>query len=222
MTHVKNLALLPPKQRQNRTLAQDPQGRLHPRARRPLSLDDARRIVADYVEHYNTVRLHSAIGYVTPKDKLEGRDPEIFAARDRKLAEARERRKQQRQANPRGPAQPAARPAIDFAAVGAAVTMAAVLHLLGFQPRHQPRRPTARPLPVARRHGRRRSLLLRQPGGPHLPLLPLRPVGQRPRPLGPRHQPEPPTTRPWICASAWASPCPSCRRRRPATEKRNP
>ena len=32
----------------------------------PLSLDDARRIVADYVEHYNTVRLHSAIGYVTP------------------------------------------------------------------------------------------------------------------------------------------------------------
>jgi transposase InsO family protein len=32
----------------------------------PLSLDDARRIVADYVTHYNTVRLHSAIGYVTP------------------------------------------------------------------------------------------------------------------------------------------------------------
>ena len=62
----------------------------------PLSLDDARRIVADYVELCNTVRLHGAIGYVTPKDKLEGRDPEIFAARDRKLAEARERRKQQR------------------------------------------------------------------------------------------------------------------------------
>ena len=32
----------------------------------PLSLDDARRLVADYVEHYNNVRLHSAIGYVTP------------------------------------------------------------------------------------------------------------------------------------------------------------
>ncbi len=40
----------------------------------PLSLEDARRLVTDYVEHYNTVRLHSAIGYVTPKDKLEGRD----------------------------------------------------------------------------------------------------------------------------------------------------
>ena len=43
------------------------------------------------------VRLHSAIGYVTPKDKLDGNDQAIFAARDRKLAEARERRKQLRQ-----------------------------------------------------------------------------------------------------------------------------
>src|SRR4029077_14860665 len=56
-----------------------------------LSLDDARRIVADYVTHYNTIRLHSAIGYLTPHDKLAGRDQEIFAQRDRKLAEARER-----------------------------------------------------------------------------------------------------------------------------------
>jgi putative transposase len=64
----------------------------------PLTLDDARRIVARFVEHYNTVRLHSAIGYITPKDKLEGRDKEILAARDRKLEAARERRKQKRQA----------------------------------------------------------------------------------------------------------------------------
>src|SRR5213075_2092686 len=48
----------------------------------PLSLDDARRIVADYVVHYNSVRLHSALGYVTPQDKLTGRDAEIFAALD--------------------------------------------------------------------------------------------------------------------------------------------
>ena len=51
-----------------------------------------------YVEHYNTVRLHSAIGYLAPKDKLEGKDKAIFAERDRKLAEARERRKTKRQA----------------------------------------------------------------------------------------------------------------------------
>ncbi len=58
----------------------------------PLSLDDARRIVAEYVAHYNEVRLHSAIGHVTPKDRLEGRQEEIFAARESKLAEARARR----------------------------------------------------------------------------------------------------------------------------------
>jgi putative transposase len=104
----------------------------------PLSLDDARRLVNDYVAHYNTVRLHSAIGYVTPKDKLDGRDQAIFAARDRKLAEARERRKQQRQAEPqrqRGQPVDPPRPAIDFAAVRAAITLAAVLQLLGFQAR---------------------------------------------------------------------------------------
>jgi putative transposase len=103
----------------------------------PLSLDDARRLVADYVAHYNNVRLHSAIGYVTPKDKLDGREKEIFDARDRKLAEAREQRKQHRQAeHQRRQCQPAVtpRPAIDFDAVRAAVTLAAVLQLLGFQP----------------------------------------------------------------------------------------
>jgi len=64
----------------------------------PISLEDAIRIVTKYVEHYNQVRLHSAIGYVAPADKLTGREGEIFADRDRKLAEARERRKAQREA----------------------------------------------------------------------------------------------------------------------------
>jgi putative transposase len=64
----------------------------------PISLEDALRIVGHYVEHYNQVRLHSAIGYVTPADKLAGRENEIFSTRDRKLAEARQRRKEQREA----------------------------------------------------------------------------------------------------------------------------
>ena len=64
----------------------------------PISLEDALRIVDRYVEHYNQVRLHSTIGYVAPADKLAGREAEIFAARDRKLAEARQRRKEQREA----------------------------------------------------------------------------------------------------------------------------
>ena len=50
------------------------------------------------MDYYNAVRLHSAIGYVTPLAKLEGKDKIIFAERDRKLAEARERRKTKRQA----------------------------------------------------------------------------------------------------------------------------
>jgi putative transposase len=105
----------------------------------PLSLDEARRIVNDYTAYYNNVRLHSAIGYLAPKDKLEGRDKEIFAARDRKLAEARERRQQLRQAQQQQllsspPAGVAPRPAIDFPAVRAAITLAAVLQLLAFKP----------------------------------------------------------------------------------------
>ena len=63
----------------------------------PLSLEEARRLVGRYVDHYNRVRLHSAIGYVTPLDKLEGREPRIFADRDRKLEEARRQRQLRRQ-----------------------------------------------------------------------------------------------------------------------------
>jgi transposase InsO family protein len=107
------------------------------RVKVPLSLDDARRLVANYVTHYNESRLHSAIGYVTPRDMLLGNDDAIHAERDRKLAEARQRRKQLRQARHEQldtQANPA-RPAIDFAAVRVAITMAQVLALLGFVPR---------------------------------------------------------------------------------------
>jgi len=58
----------------------------------PLSIDEARVLVGRFVAHYNHARLHSAIGYVTPADKLAGCEQVIFAARDRKLAAARERR----------------------------------------------------------------------------------------------------------------------------------
>jgi transposase InsO family protein len=68
----------------------------------PLSADDAARLIEGYVRRYNEVRLHSAIGYITPADKLAGRDKEIFAERDRKLegvrAARQARRAQERQA----------------------------------------------------------------------------------------------------------------------------
>jgi transposase InsO family protein len=59
----------------------------------PADADEARRLVACYVEHYNHVRLHSAIGYLTPADKLAGLADVIFAERDRKLEAAREQRR---------------------------------------------------------------------------------------------------------------------------------
>ncbi len=49
------------------------------------------------MEHDNTVRLHSALGYVTPRDRMEGRHGAIQGARDRKLEEAREARRKRRE-----------------------------------------------------------------------------------------------------------------------------
>lgn len=69
------------------------------RVKTPLSLEDARDLVTDFVDHYNNKRLHSAIGYVTPKDKLQGRAEMILAERDAKLVAARECRKAKRQAS---------------------------------------------------------------------------------------------------------------------------
>ena len=62
----------------------------------PLTPEDARRLIQRYVEHYNTVRLHSAIGFVTPADLLAGRRDEIHAERDRKLEQARQQRQLRR------------------------------------------------------------------------------------------------------------------------------
>jgi transposase InsO family protein len=63
------------------------------RVQTPLSLEDARRLVAEFAAYYNTVRLHSAIGYVTPADKLAGRAEAIWTERKRKLTVAAARRR---------------------------------------------------------------------------------------------------------------------------------
>ncbi len=49
-------------------------------------------MISAYVEHYNYERLHSAIGYVPPMAKLEGRDGQIWEERKRKLMEAKKKR----------------------------------------------------------------------------------------------------------------------------------
>jgi len=131
MTHVKTSPYYPQSngkiERWHKTLKGDCL-----RVKVPLSLDDARRSVADYVAYYNNIRLHSAISYITPKNRLAGLHKQIADDRDRKLAQARERRQQLRQAHHEQQQAPV-RPAIDFAVVRATVTMAAVLGLLGFQ-----------------------------------------------------------------------------------------
>src|SRR5205823_6539262 len=61
---------------------------------------DARHLVEGYVEHYNNVRLNSAVGYITPKDMLAGHQQEIHAERDQKLEAARKQRQNRRQSAP--------------------------------------------------------------------------------------------------------------------------
>ena len=63
------------------------------RPKTPTSYDDARNILKDFIHTYNNIRYHSAIGYITPKDKLEGRENIIFAEREKKLFDAREQRR---------------------------------------------------------------------------------------------------------------------------------
>lgn len=64
----------------------------------PATVVEARTVVERFVDHYNRVRLHSAIGYVAPLDLLAGRADQIHAARDRKLEAARQQRAELRAA----------------------------------------------------------------------------------------------------------------------------
>jgi hypothetical protein len=51
------------------------------------------RIVGKFIKYYSTTLLHSATGFISPKDRLAGRRHEIHQARDKKLEDARERRR---------------------------------------------------------------------------------------------------------------------------------
>jgi hypothetical protein len=62
------------------------------------SARNAERLIQQYGDHYNNVRLHSAIDYVTPMDMRAGRQKEIQPARDRRLEEARQKRQLRRRA----------------------------------------------------------------------------------------------------------------------------
>ena len=95
MTHVRTAPYYPQSngklERFHKTIKGDA---IRPAA--PQTREEAERVIAEYVAHYNGVRLHSAIGYVTPNDVLADRQRDIWAARDEKLARARELRAHRR------------------------------------------------------------------------------------------------------------------------------
>ena len=65
-----------------------------------IKISLSKRLVTEFANYYNTKRLHSSIGYVSPVDKLLGKKEEIFKARDQKLHAARAERRRQREITP--------------------------------------------------------------------------------------------------------------------------
>lgn len=59
-----------------------------------ISIEDAREIIAKYIDYYNVVRLHSSIFYLTPEDLLTGREIEKITLREDRLERAAKNREQ--------------------------------------------------------------------------------------------------------------------------------
>ena len=64
----------------------------HIRRNSYINLDDARKQISEYIEHYNTERLHSSLYYLTPEVFLFNRIDVRLKERKAKLDEARRKR----------------------------------------------------------------------------------------------------------------------------------
>jgi putative transposase len=62
------------------------------------TVEQARTVIEEYIRYYNEERLHSGIGYISPRDKLEGKAELIHSERDRKMKEAQKFRVDMRSA----------------------------------------------------------------------------------------------------------------------------
>jgi len=63
------------------------------RIKSPLNLDEYKTYVEDYINFYNTKRLHSSLNYLTPEDYLLGRKDQRLQKRELKLQMAEQKRK---------------------------------------------------------------------------------------------------------------------------------
>ena len=64
----------------------------HIRRNSYINLDDARKQISEYIEYYNTKRLHGSLFYLTPEDFLLNRIDERLKERQDKLDQARRKR----------------------------------------------------------------------------------------------------------------------------------
>ncbi|WP_244405218.1 IS3 family transposase [Ignavibacterium album] len=58
------------------------------RIKSPVSFDDFKIYIEDYVNFYNTKRLHASLNYLTPEDYLLGRKEIRITQRELKLEKA--------------------------------------------------------------------------------------------------------------------------------------
>ncbi|MCP4270130.1 MAG: IS3 family transposase [Candidatus Brocadiaceae bacterium] len=91
MTHVRTTPYYPQSngkvERVQKTIKQETI-----RKKAPESVEEARKDVKEYIDHYNYERLHSAIGYIAPIDMLNGKAKVIKDERDKKLKAAKAKR----------------------------------------------------------------------------------------------------------------------------------
>jgi transposase InsO family protein len=66
-----------------------------------IDLEDARRVIARFVEYYNTKRLHSSLHFLSPEDFLLDRVHDRLHEREQKYADARRMRRESAQGRAR-------------------------------------------------------------------------------------------------------------------------
>jgi transposase InsO family protein len=92
LTHVKTSVNYPQAngkiERYHRTISEECL-----RIKSPVSIDEFKVYIEDYVKFYNTKRLHSSLHYLTPEDYLLGRKQERLTERESKLEQAEKIRK---------------------------------------------------------------------------------------------------------------------------------